>query len=130
MFPLSKNSMVALAREYWKVNLPTRFQALLEAGQLEQALTAAAEMTIEAMQSLRKAGFSVWEAWEATRERYLLLPKEMRPDGQRGGGQRPKGGKSTEARAPSRPSPIAPRHNWRARWAMLEIQRLNLLKIG
>jgi hypothetical protein len=69
--------MVAMGREYWKSCLPARYQALLDAGELEQVLTTAAEMTLEAMQSLRKAGFSEWEAWEATREDYLLLEKEI-----------------------------------------------------
>ena len=77
MSPLSKSSMVAMGREYWRSCLPTRYQALLDAGELEQALTTAAEMTLKAMQSLRKAGFSEWEAWEATREDYLLLEKEI-----------------------------------------------------
>jgi hypothetical protein len=69
--------MVAMGHEYWRSCLPTRYQALLNAGELEQALTTAAEMTLKAMQSLRNAGFSEWEAWEAAREDYLLLEKEI-----------------------------------------------------
>ena len=94
MFPLDKNSMVAMARDYWKTCLPARYQFLLEAGQLEQALTAAAEMTLEAMQSLRNAGFSQWEAWEATRENHLLLPKEPASGVGCEGAQCPKDSKS------------------------------------
>ena len=94
MFPLSKNSMVAMGREYWKTYLPAKNRVLLEAGQLEQALTTAAEMTLEAMQDMRKAGFSQWEAWEATRENHLLLPKEPGSGVEREGGQCPKGSKS------------------------------------
>ena len=130
MFPLDKNSMVAMGREYWKTCLPTSYQVLLEAGQLEQALTTAAEMTLEAMQSLRKAGFSQWEAWEATRENHLLLPKEPRSGVEGGGGQCPKGSKSFGPQAPFRPHPIAFHHNSRAPWTLLETQRLNLLKIS
>jgi len=70
--------MVALAREYWVTYLPARYQALLETGELPGALTAAAEMTLQAMQSLQAAGMSQWEAWEATRESHLMLPKEAR----------------------------------------------------
>jgi hypothetical protein len=130
MFPLDKNSMVAMGREYWKTCLPTSYQVLLEAGQLEQALTTAAEMTLEAMQSLRNAGFSQWEAWEATRENHLLLPKEPRSWVEGGSGQCPKGSKSLGPQAQSRPYPIASRPNWQARWAILEAQRLNLPKIA
>jgi hypothetical protein len=111
--PLGKRSMVAMGREYWRSCLPTRYQALLEAGKLEQALTTAAEMTLEAMQSLRKAGFSEWEAWEVTREQYLLLEKEI-GSGAGCGGACPKGNSL-------RPQgPFRPHHNSRARWTILE----------
>ena len=107
MFPLSKNSMVAIGREYWKTHLPTQYQVLLEAGQLEHALTTAAEMTLEAMQSLREAGISQWEAWETTRENYLLLPKELGSGVGREGGQCPKGSKPLPAANRKRlPSPV------------------------
>ena len=89
--------MVAIGREYWKTHLPTQYQVLLEAGQLEQALTAAAEMTLEAMQRLRNAGISQWEAWETTRETHLLLPKERGSGVGRGGAQCPKGSQSLPA---------------------------------
>jgi len=75
---LSKNSMVAMGREYWQTYLPSKYQYLLEAGELPQALTRAAEMTLEAMQSLHAAGMSRWDAWEATRGRHLILPEERR----------------------------------------------------
>ena len=76
MFSLSRNSMVGLAREYWQAYLPARYQRLHESGQLHEALTAAAEKTLQTMQRLHEAGMSQWEAWEATREIYLMLPKE------------------------------------------------------
>ncbi len=74
--------MVAMGREYCETNLPTRYRVLVETGELQQALAAAADMTLEAMQSLHEAGLSPWEAWEATRENHLMPPKEP---GSRGG---------------------------------------------
>jgi hypothetical protein len=130
MFPLSKSSMVAVGREYWKTYLPARYQVLLEAGELEQALTTAVEMTLEAMQSLRNGGFSQWEAWEATRENHLLLAMEPASGSGRRDGQCPKGNKSPAPQAQSRPHPIAFRHQSRARQAILETQRLIFLKIA
>ena len=77
MLALSKNSMVAMGREYWEIYLPNKYQRLLEAGRLQQALTAAAEMTLETMQSLHAGGMSQWDAWELAGRRYLILPEEM-----------------------------------------------------
>ena len=116
MSPLSKSSMVAMGREYWKTCLPTQYQALLEAGKLDQALTTAAEMTLEAMQTLREAGLSQWEAWEATREDYLLLEKEIGSVVKRRS-ECSNGSKSVGPQAPQF-SPLAPSHNSRARWTL------------
>jgi len=106
--------MVAMGREYWRFCLPTRYQALLDAGELEQALTTAAEMTLKAMQSLRKAGFSEWEAWEAAREDYLLLEKEI----ESGVGCGDANSKVCSSLQP--PGQFRPRRNSRARWTILE----------
>ncbi len=114
MSPLSKSSMMAMGREYWRSCLPIRYQALLEAGKLEQALTSAAEMTLGAMQSLRKAGFSEWEAWEVTREQYLLLEKESGSGTGCGG----TGWKVSNSQRPQ--AQFRPHHNSRARWTILE----------
>ena len=114
MSPLSKSSMMAMGREYWRSCLPIRYQALLEAGKLEQALTSAAEMTLGAMQSLRKAGFSEWEAWEVTREQYLLLEKESGSGTGCGG----TGSKVSNSQRPQ--AQFRPRRNSRARWTILE----------
>ena len=106
--------MVAMGREYWRSCLPTRYQALLDAGELERALTTAAEMTLKAMQSLRKAGFSEWEAWEATREDYLLLEKEI-------GSGAGCGDASSKVCSCLQPlGQFRPRRNSRARWTILE----------
>src|SRR5258706_5308118 len=116
--PLSKSSMMAMGREYWRSCLPIRYQALLEAGKLEQALTSAAEMTLGAMQSLRKAGFSEWEAWEGTREQYLLLEQES-GSGTGCGGACPKVSNSQRPQGQFRPH-----HNSRAHWTILEHRQI------
>lgn len=67
---------MALARSHWKEHRPLMFQRLLDAGTLEQGLAKAAESTATAMRLLTTQGATQEEAWEATREQYLLLPEE------------------------------------------------------
>ena len=122
--------MIAVGREYWKTYLPARYQVLLEAGELEQALATAVERTLEAMQCLRNGGYSQWEAWEATRENHLLLALEPASGSGRRDGQCPKGSNSPAPQAQARPHPMASRHPSRARRAILETQRLIFLKIA
>ena len=83
---ISKNLMMAMGREYWEIHLPRRYRRLLEAGQLEPALASAAEMTLQAMQSLQAGGISRWEAWQTVGSRHLILPAEIhaRPLASRG----------------------------------------------
>ncbi len=78
---LRKSALVANGREHWEANLPGKYQYLLEAGQLHQALSAAAEQTLRAMQRLHAAGANEWEAWEIARERHLILPHEGSSEG-------------------------------------------------
>jgi hypothetical protein len=73
---LSKNSLMAMGREYWEIYLPGKYHDLLEAGRLRDALACAAEMTLEAMQSLHAGGMSRWDAWQTAGSRHLLLPEE------------------------------------------------------
>ena len=73
---LSKNSLMAMGREYWEIYLPGKYQELLEAGRLHDALACAAEMTLAAMHSLHAGGMSRWDAWQAAGSRHLLLPEE------------------------------------------------------
>lgn len=71
---------ISLARESWRENNPTLFKELNRTGKLGQALRQAAEKTHEEMSELEAQGMSNAEAWEATREKYLLLPPESVPD--------------------------------------------------
>jgi len=128
MFPLSKNSMVAIGRDYWKINLPARYQALRGVGKLDETLTAAAEMTLRAMQTLRTAGFSAWEAWETVRENHLLPAKEIASSDGRAAGFS-KGSTCLEPQVEHRSRPLASRQNSRARWTTPG-PRLNLLKMA
>lgn len=69
-------SLIEVGRQHWRVYLPEKFKALSEAGTLEAELKAAAELTIAEMDDLRTAGSQPHEAWEATRELFLILPAE------------------------------------------------------
>ena len=93
---LSKNSLMAMGREYWEIYLPGKYQELLAAGRLRDALACAADMTLEAMESLRASGMSRWDAWQAAGSRHLLLPEE------------PRARARTSIRLPTRPSKPGP----------------------
>ena len=76
MHSYSKEKLVEMGREHWKEYQPTKYWDLETTGQLEQELSAAADLTMKAMQVDIDAGFRPHEAWENTRELYLLLPEE------------------------------------------------------
>ncbi len=69
---------IDIAKEHWKEFLPKKYAALEAQGQeaLYKALYQAAEMTGQQMDQLQASGLSHWEAWEMTREEYLLLKPE------------------------------------------------------
>ena len=74
-----KNWM-SLARESWKEHNPTLYKELNRSGKLGVALKDAAERTYSEMSELEAAGHSNQDAWEMTREKYLLLPPEQTED--------------------------------------------------
>lgn len=65
-----------LAEAHWGEFLPSRYTQLQEAGELEAALTRAAELTHGEMTSAMHAGVPRDQAWEAIRGHYLLLEPE------------------------------------------------------
>lgn len=73
---MNLNNFIGLARQSWEENNPTMFNELRCSGKLADALQEAAERTYTEMCELEDAGFSQQEAWEMTRETYLLLPAE------------------------------------------------------
>ena len=75
-FSFSQQSLADQARRHWKEFQPTKYRDLKAAGQLEAASLAAANLTLQAMEADRAAGYSQLEAWELERERWLLLPEE------------------------------------------------------
>ena len=66
----------SLARESWKENNPALYRQLNQTGKLGSALKQAAEQTYLEVNELEQAGHSPQDAWEMTREKYLLLPPE------------------------------------------------------
>ena len=75
-FSFSQQSLVDQARRHWKEFQPTKYRELKASGQLQAALASAADLTLQAMEDDRLAGYSQYEAWEKNRELYLLLPEE------------------------------------------------------
>lgn len=69
-----------LGCRHWKEFQPTKYRQLKRSGQLEQALEAAVNMTLSAMEVARAAGYSQWDAWEKNREPHLILPAEDDPE--------------------------------------------------
>ena len=67
---------IAQAREHWKEHLPKMYARLEKSGQIEDALTKAAEATAAGIRALTMQGATWQEAWEQTRESYLFLPEE------------------------------------------------------
>ncbi len=77
---MNLNNWINLARHSWKENNPTLYKGLNRSGKLSIALKEAAERTYSEVSELEAAGHSQQEAWELTREKYLLLPAEEIPD--------------------------------------------------
>lgn len=77
---MNLKNWISLARESWKENNPKLYKELNRSGKLGQALRQAAERTHEEMSELEAQGMSNQDAWEMTREKYLLLPPEEVPD--------------------------------------------------
>ena len=71
---------ISLARESWRENNPTLYKELNRSGKLGLALKEAAVRTHEEMSELEAQGVSNQDAWEMTREKYLLLPPEKEED--------------------------------------------------
>lgn len=67
---------ISLARESWKEHNPKLFKELSQQGKLGEALKDAAERTHQEMSELEAQGYQTHEAWEMTREMYLILPAE------------------------------------------------------
>lgn len=65
-----------MADEHWKEFCPKMYQAYQTAGKLKYKLAEAATMTYLEVDALENQGFSAHEAWEMTREKYILLPPE------------------------------------------------------
>lgn len=65
------------ARAHWQKYRPMMYQQLEAAGQVENALDAAVELTTQEVHQLRMAtGCSVFEAWMEVRQNYVILPAE------------------------------------------------------
>jgi hypothetical protein len=71
---------ISLARESWKENNPTLYKELNRSGTLGTSLKEAAERTYSEIAELEAQGHSPQDAWEMTREKYLLLPAEETQD--------------------------------------------------
>lgn len=77
---MNLKNWISLARESWRENNPTLYKELNRSGQLGTALKEAAERTYAETSELEANGYSPEEAWEMTREKYLLLPAEPEKD--------------------------------------------------
>ena len=73
---MNLQNWIEMGRKHWKEHLPTRYRELKQAGTLDQALNDAAEQTYREVSALEENGFSPDEAWQMTRETYLLPPAE------------------------------------------------------
>jgi hypothetical protein len=63
-------------RAHWQKYRPRMCAELEAAGELDDSIQAAAERTREAVLSLTEKGMPLWQAWEAVREEWAILPAE------------------------------------------------------
>jgi hypothetical protein len=65
-----------MAKEHWRVFLPTRYAGFVAEGTLEAKVAAAAHLLARGMREAMEHGVSEAEAWSALCEEHLLLPSE------------------------------------------------------
>jgi hypothetical protein len=75
-----REALIEVGRHHWREYLPEKYASLQASGDLEKELRAAVDLTLREMESWKKAGFSLHEAWEAVREHYLILREEPDED--------------------------------------------------
>lgn len=68
--------MTALAKDHWKVTNPEVYRRMVDNNDLEKEAAAAARLTLMEMQTLMKGGLSETEAWQASRELFILATPE------------------------------------------------------
>lgn len=62
--------------KHWAKYCPDLTLEYKKQGRLEEAAREAAQMTLDACQRMIKQGAEPWEAWEAMRAEWCLLPQE------------------------------------------------------
>lgn len=67
---------IDLARSHWQEHLPEMTRRLKQNGTLESSLQEAADETFREVTELEDSGMQPDEAWQTTREKYLLLKPE------------------------------------------------------
>lgn len=70
------NEMAQMAKAAWKVQGPETYQLMVSKGELEREALAAAELTQMEIDTLLKSGMTPQEAWEASRELFILRDPE------------------------------------------------------
>ncbi len=66
----------ATIRTHWQKYCPRRWAELEAAGRLDEAIAAAVQNTETAVDEQMQRGHTLWEAWEAVREEWAILPAE------------------------------------------------------
>lgn len=78
---MNLQNWIDMADRHWKEFQPKRYAALKAAGKLQEALREAASQTYSEVSQLEDSGFNPEEAWQMTREKYLLPTEEKDADG-------------------------------------------------
>lgn len=69
--------MAATAKQHWKENYPETYKRMVKNGDLEKEAVACAKLTMDEMKSLMAVKYTEAEAWEASRELFILCnPKK------------------------------------------------------
>jgi hypothetical protein len=77
---MTTEAFAAMARNHWKKWLPRKWKALMESGQAEAEVRAAAQMAQQEKLRLMKMGAQEHEADEIVRAEFLLLKPEPEAD--------------------------------------------------
>lgn len=70
---MTEQEIAAIARQHWKSVNPEIYQKMQENGDLEKESAAAARLTLREMNDLMLVGRSEAQAWQESRELFVLI---------------------------------------------------------
>lgn len=69
---MNRLSMAETAKHHWKARYPDDYALMVKHGELDEVALASADLTLMEMETLMLGGMTEHEAWEASRELFVL----------------------------------------------------------